>query len=736
MFEPDTLIWLIPALPLFAAILTAVLGPKILREQSHLPAILGIGLSCVLSIVLLLNVRNSTPEPGELGIERVVTLWTWADIGADATGPESTPFRIDVSLRSDPLTAIMLSMVTFIATLVAIYGVGYMHGDRGYWRFFAYVSLFVFSMVMLVSVSNFLLVFVFWEAVGACSYLLIGFWYEKDSAAAAGKKAFLVNRVGDFGFVIALFLIWITYGSWNFHDIDGTLGVLGQQRLADPNAYVGGGLGLAICGFLMLGACGKSAQFPLHVWLADAMEGPTPVSALIHAATMVTAGVYMVTRCTPLFMASPEAQLLVACIGGGTAVMAGLIAMTQFDLKRVLAYSTVSQLGYMFLGLGVGTWAGISAGMFHLFTHAFFKALLFLGAGSVMHAMGNVIDMRRFGGLRRIMPITHWTFAVGCFALAGIAPLSGFWSKDTILGSLHDQAAAMKTAAASADPSSQAMMADDHVRLVSEVPHGGGHDHGHGDGHGGDGHGVSTAHLSHLSPTFLGRAGTTYQVLYYLAMLTALLTSTYTFRDFYLTFYGEEEVPAEAGDHAHESPPSMWLPLAILAGFALMIGWVMHTTQAFDDFLKFTPSLSTPAVVATPGPGVFHLDVALTSTAVAFLGLGLASFLYLGGTSEANALSRLFSSAWLGAPYRLARGKFYWDEIYAACIVKPLEWFAALSYFLDRYLVDGLVNLMGWIPKAFGASVRGLHMGFVPFYSLAMVVGLLTLLFARVLWGG
>jgi len=234
-------------------------------------------------------------------------------------------------------------------------------------------------MTMLVSVSNFLLLFVFWEAVGLCSYLLIGFWYEKPAAAAAWKKAFLVNRVGDFGFALALFLIWITYGTLNFHDVDGIPGVLGQLRLAAADGYVGGGVGIAICLLLMLGACGKSAQFPLHVWLPDAMEGPTPVSALIHAATMVTAGVYMVTRCTPLFVGAPDAQLVVAVIGAGTALMAGIIAMTQFDLKRVLAYSTVSQLGYMFVALGTGTLAGVTAGMFHLFTHAFFKALLFLG---------------------------------------------------------------------------------------------------------------------------------------------------------------------------------------------------------------------------------------------------------------------------------------------------------------------------------------------------------------------
>ena len=390
------------------------------------------------------------------------TLWTWADVQrclhaarTDSRrrrcrrGVASTPhsFTIDITLRADPLTAFMLCMVTFISTLVAIYASGYMHGDPGYSRFFTYIALFVFSMTMLVSVSNFVLLYVFWEAVGLCSYLLVGFWYEKPAAAAAGKKAFLVNRVGDFGFAIGVVpdlddLRHAELSRYPSADGDGDMqscpACSGKRGWPIPAMYVTGGVAVAICLLLMAGACGKSAQFPLHVWLPDAMEGPTPVSALIHAATMVTAGVYMVARCTPLFMASAgtpwftiggspvTAQMVVAAIGGFTALLAGMIAITQTDLKRVLAYSTISQLGYMFLGLGTGSLLGIVAGMFHLFTHAFFKALLFLGAGSVMHAMGGVIDMRRFGGLRRLMPITCWTFLIGCLALAGLFPVRRF----------------------------------------------------------------------------------------------------------------------------------------------------------------------------------------------------------------------------------------------------------------------------------------------------------------------
>ncbi len=523
-----TLLVLIPSLPLLAAIVTAVFGRGLLREKSHLPTVVALVCAFVASLILLFEVR-SLDDGAMIGWETTLDVWNWVDVPAAiatppaarpsvaaAPLPASLPFVINVTLRADALTAIMLSMVTFVSSLVAIYASGYMHGDRGYWRFFSYIGLFVFSMVMLVSVSNFVLLYVFWEAVGLCSYLLIGFWYEKPAAAAAAKKAFLVNRIGDFGFALGLFLIWSTYGTLNFHDAGGVAGVLGQTRLADPSLYVGGGVATAICLLLMLGACGKSAQFPLHVWLPDAMEGPTPVSALIHAATMVTAGVYMVTRCTPLFMLSPTAQNVVAVIGLTTAAIGGIIAMTQTDLKRVLAYSTISQLGYMFLGLGVATLGGITAGMFHLFTHAFFKALLFLGAGSVMHAMGGVIDMRRFGGLRRLMPVTHWTFLFGCLALAGVVPFAGFWSKDAILAAAHERGA--------------------HDNL--------------------------------------------FYALYWGGLIVALMTAIYTFRAFFLTFYGAERVPHEAGHHAHESPRAMTLPLVILAFCSLVVGAISNGPAA------------------------------------------------------------------------------------------------------------------------------------------------------------
>jgi NADH-quinone oxidoreductase subunit L len=683
------LLVMIPALPLAAAIIVAVLGKRVLREHSHVPVVLAFVGSCVASLALIFAVQQGGKEHAE----HLVRLWSWAvvDPGYGVSG-----FRVDIVLRADSLTAIMLGMVTFISTLVVIYSKGYMHGEEGYWRFFAYVALFVFSMTMLVSVSNFVLLYVFWEAVGLCSYLLIGYWFQKPSAAAAGMKAMLVNRIGDFGFALGVFLIWTTFGTLDFHDskvatagplggpvvrttvhvdpadvenkdIPGTVqhGIFGQWRLKHP--YAESGVITAICLLLLIGACGKSAQFPLHVWLPDAMEGPTPVSALIHAATMVTAGVYMVARCTPLYHASPDAQEVVAAIGGFTALLAALIALTQFDLKRVLAYSTVSQLGYMFLSLGTGSQVGVTSGMFHLFTHAFFKALLFLGAGSVMHAMGGVIDMREFGGLRRKMPWTHWTFLIGCLALAGVVPFAGFWSKDEILAAVYDRAKESS------------------------------------------GSGL-------------------YTLLYYSAMLTAFLTAFYTFRAYFLTFQGEERIPKEAGHHAHESPPSMTGPLAILAFGAAVVGLYFTMSGDFlsrNGFLMLSPTLS-PLNTAGAGEAAepFHWNVAITSTIVALCGIGLAWQFYLAQPSLAEATMNAAKSTGL---YALSYGKFFIDEIYVAFIVRPLEVLAWICAAIDSYLIDGIVDLFGLVPRWVGYLFRPLQGGLVPFYALVMALGVLAL---------
>jgi len=399
-------LWLIPFLPFAAFLLTLLLGKWWIKGASHWLPILALAGSLGMSIVAFLEVRG-TEEP------IVVELWRWFSVG---------DFRVPISLQLDQLSAVMLLVVTGIGLLIFIYSRGYMRGDGGYYRFFAYMSLFAFSMLTLVLAGNYLLLYFGWEAVGLCSYYLIGFFYHRPEAAAAGKKAFLVNRVGDFGFGLGVMLLFVTFGTLDY------VGVFGQVSAG----VAGHGTLLAIALLLFMGAMGKSAQFPLHVWLPDAMEGPTPVSALIHAATMVTAGVYLVARSALIFASVPSALLVVGAIGTFTALFAAIIGICQKDIKKVLAYSTVSQLGYMFMALGVGAWA---VAIFHLVTHAFFKALLFLGAGSVIHSLGGEQDMDKMGGLRRRVPATFVTLFAGALALSGIPPLAGFWSKDEILGS-------------------------------------------------------------------------------------------------------------------------------------------------------------------------------------------------------------------------------------------------------------------------------------------------------------
>jgi len=406
---------LIPLLPLFAFIFLGLFGHW-LKDRSHLVAVPAVGLSFVLSVLAFLDVAN--------GHILSIPLYTWADSG---------DLRIELGLYIDQLTAVMLLLVTIVSGLVHVYTIGYMHGDRAYARFFSNIALFTFSMLMLVMSDNFLQLFVFWEAVGLCSYLLIGHWYERPSARAAATKAFVVNRIGDFGFMVGIFLVFTVFGSLQYQTVlpkaqallGSTVNLLGS---------VGGSWEVSaitlICLFLFLGAVGKSAQVPLHVWLPDAMEGPTPISALIHAATMVTAGVFMVARLAPLYNLSPVAMDVVAITGAATMVLGATIALTQHDIKRVVAYSTVSQLGYMMMACGLG---GYVEGIFHLLTHGAFKALLFLGCGSVIIALHHEQDMRRMGGLKDKLPVTYWTFVIGSLALVGFPLTAGFFSKDELL---------------------------------------------------------------------------------------------------------------------------------------------------------------------------------------------------------------------------------------------------------------------------------------------------------------
>jgi NADH-quinone oxidoreductase subunit L len=681
-------LWLIPGLPLIASAMIAFLGPRLLRRHSHWPCILGIAGSFLVSLLVFLQVYGAHPEEGAAGPVGIAAYYPWIQAGS---------VDIGMTLRADALSAMMLVMITFIATFIAIYAVGYMHGEAGYPRFFAAVALFVFSMTLLVLGDNFLVMFAGWEGVGLCSYLLIGFWFYKDSAAAAARKALLVTRIGDVGLLMGIFLLWNLTGSFDYDIVFAKVKLLAADPANEPVLF-------AAALLLFCGAAGKSAQFPLHVWLPDAMEGPTPVSALIHAATMVTAGVYLLARCTPVFMAAPDAQLVVACLGGFTAVLAALIALTQNDLKRVMAYSTLSQLGYMFLALGCATMHrgphlvtfAVVAAMFHLFTHAFFKALLFLSSGSVMIAMGHVIDMRRFSGLRHVMPITHATFLVGALALSGFPLLSGFWSKDEILDACYQ---------------------------------------------------ASTVH---------GTAGSVYSVLLVSAVLTAGLTAFYTFRAYFKTFWGEIKVPPEAFHHAdhgdahsghadshgsygghghtpaptpthghlasHESPAVMTIPLVVLAVFAVGVGLVLGPTHLFARFLEKSPGLPYDN-----HPDEINWMLMGISTVVVLAGMALAYVFYVLKPELPGKIAKSAQNL-----YQVSLNKFYIDEIYNALIIRPMNWVAARLKAFDMNWIDGLVDLTGKSPGAIGELFRPIQNGLVQFYALAMVLGLTVFLLSLI----
>jgi proton-translocating NADH-quinone oxidoreductase chain L len=709
MSELRHYLWLIPGLPLFASAITAFLGPTLLRKQSHWPCVLSIIASFCLAFAVFLTVFDMM-RSFDVGSEPPLMQsdpYGW--IRVDSNVPGKPYLDANFRLRADALTSMMLVFVTFIGSFIAIYSIGYMHDDPGYPRFFAEIALFVASMTILVLADNFVLLYGGWEGVGLCSYLLIGFWYQKPSAAAAARKAFLVTRLGDVGLFLGILVLWLAYGSFDFADIFKQIDWRGSEPAANH------GLLLAAALLLFCGAAGKSAQFPLHVWLPDAMEGPTPVSALIHAATMVTAGVYLVARCTPLYMAAPEAQLVIACLGCFTALLAALIALTQTDLKRVLAYSTLSQLGYMFLALGcaIGLKGGgsyplvtfaVTAAMFHLLTHAFFKALLFLSAGSVMHAMGGVIDMRRFSGLRHKLPQTHWTFLCGALALAGVPVLSGFWSKDEILDAVHQAS-------------------------------------------------TSRSHSADI-----------YWVLLITAIITAGLTAFYTFRAYFLTFWGPEKFPPEAGSHGtttdhghshghevrhqvashlpddepaahkpaghggvHESPPVMTIPLIVLAVFSLGIGWLLGPwgpeALHISHFLAGTPGF--------PEAGPEHANWAMM-TVSSLIALGGIAFAWLVYVKEPRLQETLAKKA--GMLYQLSFNKFYIDELYYALIVQPFQGLADFLGQIDLNGLDALVDLIGQVPRLLGGLFRPVQNGLVQFYALAMILGLTVFLLALVRW--
>jgi NADH-quinone oxidoreductase subunit L len=634
-------LWLIPVLPLVASGVIAVSR----QPQRKLAVTLSIG-SMVLAFLLSLCAFSATLlHHGESSVFREVAGFNWFQFGGQ---------WLQLGWVLDPLTAIMLVMVSFVSLLIFIFSVGYMEHDENFTRFFCFMSLFAAAMLGVVIANNLLLFFICWEIVGLTSYLLIGFWYHKPSAAAAAKKAFITTRIGDLGLLLGMVWLYAETGTLNFYA--NGLGCLEQSALTTMVTHMtaaGMAVSTAIGLLIFLGAVGKSGQLPLHVWLPDAMEGPTPVSALIHAATMVAAGVFLVARVYPLMSAHPDgaaaetaALQVITWIGALTAIFAASIAVAQTDIKRILAYSTISQLGYMMLGLGVG---GVAVGMFHLITHAFFKALLFLGSGSVIHGCHEEQDVRKMGGLKKFMPVTFATYAIGMLALSGF-PLffSGFWSKDEILHAAH---------------------------------------------------GWPVSHI----PFFLGCAG-------------ALLTAFYMTRQVALVFFGEyrssrrkEAHSSSHGAHGksepphvgcyeekgepHESPAVMTVPLVILAGFAILLGFIGTPAWPwFDGFLKGEPAGFNFGKLTEGGT----LGLMLASAVIVFTGLGLGWWLY-GKRQRKTAEEPDVLQVAQPAVFRLLENKYFVDEIYEATVIRFNAWAAQVCDFLDRWIWGGAVLLVSYV---------------------------------------
>jgi NADH-quinone oxidoreductase subunit L len=711
------LIWLIPILPGVGAAINGLIGIRSFsRSTAGLVACAAMAGALGLSLLAFWELLGLPPESRE----HLVTLGPWIPPIPLATAHGIGSFDVPWAFRLDPLAGMMILVVTGIGLLIHIYSTAYMHDEpRGaYARFFCYLNLFCFFMLVLVLGSSFLTMFVGWEGVGLCSYLLIGYWYEKKSASDAGKKAFIVNRIGDWGFVLGVFLIFYTFGTLDFRAV--------ANATASMPVEAEFGVISLICLLLFIGATGKSAQIPLYVWLPDAMEGPTPVSALIHAATMVTAGVYMVGRNAVLFSHAPLVAQVVMIVGALTALMAATIGLVQYDIKRVLAYSTVSQLGYMFLAMGVGAYAtahgwphiglaAFAAGAFHLMTHAFFKALLFLGSGSVIHAMAGEQDMRKMGGLRRYLPVTYMTMMIGTLAIAGIPPLAGFFSKDEILF----------------------------------------------------------------------RAFLTNKVIWSFAVVTALMTAFYMFRLMSMTFFGtyrgpawehttpaaaqvaavhgvphpsdphahgqahkvQHEVthgPADDHDHGHdapghghgawhgphESPQPMTLPLMALAVGAIVAGFVsvppaLGGGAVLEHFLapSFTAQAAAHAETAAPAASVSqpastepaeaaheepHISTAAElglmafSVLIALAGIWTAYRFYVRSPEIADGLKERYAGA-----HNLLYNKYYVDELYDATFIKGTMKSSFGLWTFDRRVVDGVVNGSGWA-TVFASWISGL----------------------------
>ena len=624
---------LIALFPAAGALFNGLVGKRCSRRVISSVACGVVGVSFVLSLGAFFQLLGRAED--QRLIEQELFTWIPAGPGEMASGAVSQ-FLVQWGYQLDPLSAVMILVVTGVGFLIHVYSIGYMAHEGGYYRFFTYMNLFMFSMLTLVLANNFVLMFVGWEGVGLCSYLLIGFYFHRKSAADAGKKAFVVNRIGDFGFMLGMFLIFTAFGSFDFTQVFGL--VKGQAEAGLLQS--GDGVMTAICILLFVGAMGKSAQVPLYVWLPDAMEGPTPVSALIHAATMVTAGVYMVARCSALFVLSPDAMLLVAVVGAFTAIFAASIGLVQNDIKRVLAYSTVSQLGYMFLACGVGAFG---AGIFHLMTHAFFKALLFLGAGSVIHALSGEQDMRRMGGLKSRIPITFWTMMFGTLAIAGFPPLAGFFSKDEILWRALSSA-------------------QGHIMLW--------------------GIGILAAGMTSfymfrmMFLTFLGKSRMSAEVEHHVHESPYVMT-----------------VPL--GLLAVGAVASGWV------GIPHVIGqYLFHFSQQFEHFLA--PVFAHP-LKPEAGHGSESLEwgIMLLSVAIAVLGLLVARHFYL---TDPAVPERLMSRC--KHVYTTLLNKYWVDELYDALFVNRTKDLGNRLAGFDNSVVDGAVNGSARLTRVM-ASISG-----------------------------
>ncbi|UCD94423.1 MAG: NADH-quinone oxidoreductase subunit L [Candidatus Zixiibacteriota bacterium] len=637
-------LYLIPLFPLAGFLLNGLLIGRLHKRIISLIACGSVGLSFIYGVKFFVDLI-SLPEQSRV-IENIVFTWI-----------PSGHFHVNIAFLLDPLSAVMVLVVAGVSFIIHIYSIGYMHDDKGYGRYFAYLNLFVFSMLILVLADNYLLMFVGWEGVGLCSYLLIGFWFEKKSAADAGKKAFIFNRVGDFGFLLGLFIIFWQIGSLDF---------IAVFEKAPTMFVAGGGLITAATLLLFVGATGKSAQIPLYVWLPDAMEGPTPVSALIHAATMVTAGVYMIARSNVLYMMAPVSLAVVAIVGIATALLAATIALAQNDIKRVLAYSTISQLGYMFVACGV---AAFAAGIFHLMTHAFFKALLFLGSGSVIHALAGQQDMRYMGGLKRAMPITFPTFLIATLAIAGIPGLSGFFSKDEILwksfssdyGSIWLWAIALLTAC---------LTAFYMFRLVFLTFYG----EGRMD--------VRTREHMHESPKVM------------------------------------------------TIPLTILAILAVIGGY-VGIPHVLGGDNRFEKFLepvmhgRYHPSGEEAHALASSGYGAStEMLLMAVSVVLIIIFIYLAYHFYLKNTAAAGKLRDRFSGV-----HKIIYGKYFVDELYGALIVRPIvNGSLFLWKIFDVLIIDGLINGMATVIGDISTGLRPAQSGVLRTYATIFLVGVVVVI--------